>query len=43
MIQTIDYKQAGVNIEEGCRTVEKYRELAAGTASPAAFNGRRED
>ncbi|MDR0386500.1 MAG: phosphoribosylformylglycinamidine cyclo-ligase [Treponema sp.] len=35
----MDYRQAGVNIEEGYRAVEKYRELAAETASPAALNG----
>jgi phosphoribosylformylglycinamidine cyclo-ligase len=35
----MDYKEAGVNIEEGYRAVEKYRELAAATASNAALNG----
>ncbi|MDR2110682.1 MAG: phosphoribosylformylglycinamidine cyclo-ligase [Spirochaetaceae bacterium] len=35
----MDYKQAGVNIEEGCRAVEKYREFAAGTAGGAVLNG----
>ncbi|MDR3168060.1 MAG: phosphoribosylformylglycinamidine cyclo-ligase [Treponema sp.] len=35
----MDYKQAGVNIEEGYRAVEKYREFAAGTASRAVLNG----
>ncbi|MDR2362818.1 MAG: phosphoribosylformylglycinamidine cyclo-ligase [Spirochaetaceae bacterium] len=34
----MDYKQAGVNIEEGYRAVEKYRDLAAGTANPAVIN-----
>ncbi|MDR1179789.1 MAG: phosphoribosylformylglycinamidine cyclo-ligase, partial [Spirochaetales bacterium] len=34
----MDYKQAGVNIEEGYRAVDKYRELAASTANPAALN-----
>jgi phosphoribosylformylglycinamidine cyclo-ligase len=36
--QDMDYKQAGVNIEEGYRAVEKYRDLAAGTANPAVIN-----
>jgi phosphoribosylformylglycinamidine cyclo-ligase len=35
----MDYKQAGVDIEEGYRAVEKYRELAASTASGAVLNG----
>jgi phosphoribosylformylglycinamidine cyclo-ligase len=35
----MDYKQAGVNIEEGYRAVGKYRELAAETANAAALNG----
>ncbi|MDR2759266.1 MAG: phosphoribosylformylglycinamidine cyclo-ligase [Spirochaetaceae bacterium] len=35
----MDYKQAGVNIEEGYRAVEKYRDLAAGTANAAVLNG----
>jgi phosphoribosylformylglycinamidine cyclo-ligase len=39
----MDYKQAGVNIEEGYRAVGKYRELAkstnAGTLKPAVLNG----
>jgi phosphoribosylformylglycinamidine cyclo-ligase len=39
MIQTMDYKQAGVNIEEGYRAVGKYRELAAETVSAAVLNG----
>ncbi|MDR3139122.1 MAG: phosphoribosylformylglycinamidine cyclo-ligase [Treponema sp.] len=34
----MDYKQAGVNIEEGYRAVEKYRELAAGTVNQAVLN-----
>ncbi|MDR2150580.1 MAG: phosphoribosylformylglycinamidine cyclo-ligase [Spirochaetaceae bacterium] len=33
------YKEAGVNIEEGYRAVEKYRELAAATAKPEVLNG----
>jgi hypothetical protein len=36
-MQTKGCKQAGVNSEEGCRTAEKYRELAAETAGPAAL------
>ncbi len=35
----MDYKQAGVNIEEGYRAVEKYREAAAGTMNAAVING----
>ncbi|MDR3130755.1 MAG: phosphoribosylformylglycinamidine cyclo-ligase [Treponema sp.] len=35
----MDYKKAGVNIEEGYRAVEKYRELAAETANAAALGG----
>jgi phosphoribosylformylglycinamidine cyclo-ligase len=35
----MDYKQAGVDIEEGYRAVGKYRDLAASTATPAALNG----
>jgi phosphoribosylformylglycinamidine cyclo-ligase len=35
----MDYKEAGVNIEEGYRAVEKYREMAASTASGAVLNG----
>ncbi|MDR1247943.1 MAG: phosphoribosylformylglycinamidine cyclo-ligase [Treponema sp.] len=35
----MDYKEAGVNIEEGYRAVGKYRELAASTAGPGALNG----
>ncbi|MDR0709037.1 MAG: phosphoribosylformylglycinamidine cyclo-ligase, partial [Spirochaetaceae bacterium] len=35
----MDYKQAGVDIEEGCRAVGKYRELAASTVSEAVLNG----
>jgi phosphoribosylformylglycinamidine cyclo-ligase len=34
----MDYKDAGVDIEEGYRAVGKYRELAASTANPAALN-----
>jgi phosphoribosylformylglycinamidine cyclo-ligase len=35
----MDYKEAGVNIEEGYRAVEKYREMAASTATSAVLNG----
>ncbi|MDR3145745.1 MAG: phosphoribosylformylglycinamidine cyclo-ligase [Treponema sp.] len=35
----MDYREAGVNIEEGYRAVEKYRELAAGTMNRGALNG----
>jgi phosphoribosylformylglycinamidine cyclo-ligase len=35
----MDYKQAGVNIEEGYRAVGKYREFAAGTTNRAVLNG----
>jgi phosphoribosylformylglycinamidine cyclo-ligase len=35
----MDYKEAGVNIEEGYRAVGKYRELAASTANRAVLNG----
>ncbi|MDR0785084.1 MAG: phosphoribosylformylglycinamidine cyclo-ligase [Treponema sp.] len=35
----MDYKQAGVNIEEGYRAVGKYRELVAGTINSAVLNG----
>jgi phosphoribosylformylglycinamidine cyclo-ligase len=35
----MDYKQAGVNIEDGYRAVGKYRELAASTTSSAVLNG----
>ncbi|MDR3248285.1 MAG: phosphoribosylformylglycinamidine cyclo-ligase, partial [Treponema sp.] len=35
----MDYKQAGVDIEEGYRAVGKYRELAASTANKAVLNG----
>jgi len=34
----MDYKQAGVNIEEGYRAVGKYRELAAATSGKAVLN-----
>ncbi|MDR2742313.1 MAG: phosphoribosylformylglycinamidine cyclo-ligase [Treponema sp.] len=34
----MDYKQAGVNIEEGYRAVGKYRELAAETVNAAVIN-----
>jgi phosphoribosylformylglycinamidine cyclo-ligase len=35
----MDYKQAGVDIEEGYRAVSKYREFAASTVSGAVLNG----
>ncbi|MFP3041524.1 phosphoribosylformylglycinamidine cyclo-ligase [Treponema primitia] len=35
----MDYKQAGVNIEEGYRAVGKYRDLAASTANASVLNG----
>ncbi|OHE63257.1 MAG: phosphoribosylformylglycinamidine cyclo-ligase [Treponema sp. GWB1_62_6] len=35
----MDYKQAGVDIEEGYKAVEKYRDLAAGTMNRAVING----
>jgi phosphoribosylformylglycinamidine cyclo-ligase len=35
----MDYKQAGVDIEEGYRAVGKYRELAASTANRAVLSG----
>jgi phosphoribosylformylglycinamidine cyclo-ligase len=35
----MDYKQAGVNIEEGYRAVGKYRDLAAATANASVLNG----
>ncbi|MDR1106790.1 MAG: phosphoribosylformylglycinamidine cyclo-ligase [Treponema sp.] len=35
----MDYRQAGVNIEEGYRAVGKYREYAAATANGAVLNG----
>jgi len=34
----MNYKESGVNIEEGYRAVEKYRELAASTLSKAVLN-----
>ena len=34
----MDYKEAGVDIEEGYRAVGKYRELAAGTMNRAVIN-----
>ncbi|GHU51962.1 phosphoribosylformylglycinamidine cyclo-ligase [Bacilli bacterium] len=34
----MDYKQAGVDIEEGYRAVSKYRELAAATSNKAVLN-----
>ena len=38
MLISMDYKEAGVNIEEGYRAVEKYRKLAEATASSAVLN-----
>ncbi|MDR1971987.1 MAG: phosphoribosylformylglycinamidine cyclo-ligase [Treponema sp.] len=35
----MDYKQAGVDIEEGYRAVGKYREFAAAAAGPEVLNG----
>jgi phosphoribosylformylglycinamidine cyclo-ligase len=35
----MNYKEAGVNIEEGYRAVEKYRELAESTKSGEVLNG----
>ncbi|MDR2478788.1 MAG: phosphoribosylformylglycinamidine cyclo-ligase, partial [Treponema sp.] len=35
----MNYKQAGVDIEEGYRAVDKYRELSAKTANSAVLNG----
>ena len=35
----MNYKEAGVDIEEGYRAVEKYRDLAAMTANSAVLNG----
>ncbi|WP_010257211.1 phosphoribosylformylglycinamidine cyclo-ligase [Treponema primitia] len=35
----MDYKQAGVDIEEGYRAVGKYRDLAASTANASVLNG----
>jgi phosphoribosylformylglycinamidine cyclo-ligase len=35
----MDYKQAGVDIAEGYRAVDKYRELSAKTANAAVLNG----
>lgn len=34
----MDYKQAGVDIEEGYKAVERYRDLAAGTMNRAVIN-----
>ncbi|MDR0400477.1 MAG: phosphoribosylformylglycinamidine cyclo-ligase [Treponema sp.] len=34
----MDYKEAGVDIEEGYRAVEKYRELAAAASRPEVLN-----
>ena len=38
-IKLMNYKEAGVNIEEGYRAVAQYRDLAAATATPAVLNG----
>ena len=38
-MSVMDYKQAGVDIEEGYRAVGKYRELSAKTANSAVLNG----
>ena len=35
----MDYKESGVNIEEGYRAIKKYRELAASTSNSAVLNG----
>jgi phosphoribosylformylglycinamidine cyclo-ligase len=35
----MDYKEAGVDIEEGYRAVEKYRELAVSVSGPGVLNG----
>ncbi|MDR1574867.1 MAG: phosphoribosylformylglycinamidine cyclo-ligase [Treponema sp.] len=35
----MDYKEAGVDIAEGYRAVERYRELSARTANEAVLNG----
>jgi phosphoribosylformylglycinamidine cyclo-ligase len=35
----MDYKQAGVDIEEGYRAVDRYRELSAKTSNGAVING----
>ncbi|MDR2134831.1 MAG: hypothetical protein LBP27_06950 [Treponema sp.] len=35
----MDYRQAGVDIGEAYRAVNKYRELSAGTMNSAALNG----
>ncbi|MCL2832490.1 MAG: phosphoribosylformylglycinamidine cyclo-ligase [Treponema sp.] len=35
----MDYKNSGVNIEEGYKAVEKYRDLAASTSNRAVLNG----
>jgi phosphoribosylformylglycinamidine cyclo-ligase len=39
ILSYMNYKQAGVNIEEGYRAVSKYREIAAGTTNSAVLNG----
>jgi len=33
----MDYKQAGVDIEEGYRAVERYRDLASGTVKEGSL------
>jgi phosphoribosylformylglycinamidine cyclo-ligase len=35
----MDYKDAGVNIEEGYAAIRQYKELAAGTVNAGAFGG----
>ena len=35
----MNYKEAGVDIEEGYKAVGKYRDLAAATASKAVLSG----
>ena len=35
----MDYKEAGVDIEEGYRAVDKYRELSVITMNKAVLNG----
>ena len=38
-MDVLNYKQAGVDIEEGYRAVDRYRELSAQTANAAVLNG----
>ena len=37
--KAVDYKEAGVDIEEGYHAIRQYRELTASTASSAVLNG----